>query len=188
MKLGKHACLFLVASAAFAQAPQASGVKSEWDVRKLLDSLTQQTEHLKPLIDQVRPENWLEKGAPQAYVAQWNTAQTELKYLLQSSENLAKQPDRLTLALDTFFRMQSLEATFGSLVEGIRRYQNPALADLVHAFVAENNTNRDNLRDYIQELAAQKEQEFKVADREAQRCRDALVRQSDVKTRKSQNK
>jgi len=177
--------LLFVSAAAFAQT--TGGVSSEWDVRKLLEDLDRGTQQLKPVIEQVQPQAWVAKGAPEAYVQQWRTAQDELKYLLSSSENLAKQPDRLPLALYTYFRMQAMESTFGSVIEGIRKYQNPALADLVHAFVAENGTNRDRLRQYIQDLATQKEQEFKVADREAQRCRGALVQQ-DSKERKPAHK
>src|SRR5579864_3495507 len=177
MKSGLLMCLVFLAAVTSAQSPSARGVASEWDVRKLLDSLDLQAQHVKPIIDQVKPEAWIAKGAPKAYVAQWNTAQAELKYLLSSSEALSKQPERLTLALDTYFRMQALESTLGSVTEGIRKYQNPALADLMQSVVAENSSNADKLRLYVQDLASQKEQEFQIADREAQRCRETLVKQ-----------
>lgn len=177
MKSGAWMCLVLACSFASAQSPQAGGVASEWDVRKLLDSLDQQAQHVKPIIEQVKPETWVAKGAPKAYIQQWTTAQAELRYLLSSSEALAKQPERLTLALDTYFRMQALESTLGSVTEGIRKYQNPALADLMQSVVSENSSNADKLRQYVQDLATQKEQEFQIADREAQRCRDTLLKQ-----------
>jgi hypothetical protein len=176
MKLGLWMCLVLVSVVASAQSPP-NGVASEWDVRKLLESLDLQAQHVKPIIEQVKPQTWVAKGAPQAYVTQWTTAQAELNYLLSSSEALSKQPERLTLALETYFRMQALESTLGSVAGGIRKYQNPALADLMQSVVSENNSNADKLRQYIQDLAAQKEQEFQIADREAQRCRESLVKQ-----------
>jgi hypothetical protein len=187
MKFGLLTCLVFLSSAASAQSPPANGVgaagvatggvASEWDVRKLLDSLDLQAQHVKPIIDQVKPETWVAKGAPKAYVTQWTAAQAELKYLLGSSEALSKQPERLTLALETYFRMQALESTLSSVTEGIRKYQNPALADLMQSVVTENSSNADKLRQYVQDLAAQKEQEFQIADREAQRCRETLVKQ-----------
>jgi hypothetical protein len=177
MKSGLVMCLVLASGLAHAQAPPAGGVASEWDVRKLLDSLELQAQHVKPIIDQVRPESWVAKGAPRAYVTQWTTAQAELKYLLSSSEALSKQPERLTFALDTYFRMQALESTLSSVTEGIRKYQNPALADLMQSVVAENSSNADKLRQYVQDLATQKEEEFQIADREAQRCRETLLKQ-----------
>jgi hypothetical protein len=177
MKSALLSCVLLTACIAFGQTAQPSGVSSEWDIRKLLDSLDQEAQHLKPIIDQVKPEAWASKGASATYVAQWKAAQAELRYLLSSSDALSRQPDKLTSALDTYFRMQAMESTVSSVVEGVRKYQNPALANLMQSVLGENNANQDRLRQYVQDLAAQKEQELQVADREAQRCRDTLVRQ-----------
>jgi hypothetical protein len=180
------ACLSM-AAAALGQAPPAAqdqGVASEWDARKLIDALTTQAQHLKPIIDQVQPTGWLSKGAPDAYVAQWNTAQEQLKYLISSSDAFSRQPERLPLGLEIYFRMQAVDSTLGSLTEGVRKYQNPALASIMQSVIAENSTNRDRLRQYLQDLATQKEEEFKVADREAQRCRAALLQQPAPKTKK----
>lgn len=177
MKFALIPFLVLTASVAFGQTAQPSGVSSEWDIRKMLESLDLEAQHLKPVIDQVKPESWVAKGASGTYIAQWKNAQTEVRYLLSSSEALSRQPERLTLVLDTYFRMQAMESTVGSVVEGVRKYQNPALANLMQGVLGENNANRDRMRQYVQDLAAQKEQELQVANREAQRCRDTLVRQ-----------
>ena len=157
---------------------QSGGVATEWDTRKMLEALTLQMQHLKSVFERVKPDGWVANGSPQTYVAQWKTSQTELNYLLSSIGALTKQPDRLPLALDAYFRMQAMEATFGSVVEGIRKYQNPAIADLLLGVLNENSTNRDKLRQFLQELAVQKEQEFQVADQEAQRCRSVMMKQS----------
>lgn len=185
-------CVFLVScalalgqtsdSSAFhpaAAPPPATdqGVASEWDARKLIDALSAQAQHLKPIIDQVHPADWQSKGASETYVAQWNSAQAQLKYLISSSEAFSRQPERLPLGLEIYFRMQSVESTLGSLTEGVRKYQNPALASIMQSVIAENSTNRDRLRQYLQDLATQKEEEFRVADREAQRCRAAMLQQ-----------
>jgi hypothetical protein len=193
MKFAIISCLSL-ASAALAlgqtsdpttPAPASpSGVTSEWDIRKILDALSQQASHLKPIIDQVQPAGWESKGASETYVAQWSTAQAQLKYLLASTDAFARQPERLAIGLDAYFRMQAMESALGSLVEGVRKYQNPALASIMQSVIAENSTNRDRLRQYLQDLANQKEQEFEVADREAQRCRAALLQQPAAKAKK----
>ena len=174
--LRSYRLLFLVA-AALPAAAQSTGVSTEWDVRKLLVNLAQQTQHLQSVLDQIKPDTWVANGAPQTYVTQWNTAHAELKYLLGSTDALAKQPEKLTAALDAYFRMQAMGTTLGSVIEGIRKYQNPAVADLLQAVVNENSANRDRLRQYVQDLATQKEQEFQVADREAQRCRAMLLKE-----------
>ncbi len=65
----------------------------------------------------------------------------------------------------------TLEVVLTSLVDGARKYQNPALADLLRSLMNENSASRQQLRQYIVDLAAAKEQELKVMDGEAQRCR-----------------
>ena len=170
--------LSIAVSAALCQSASPAGVASEWDVRQLLDRLDVQAQHLQPVIDQVKPETWVSKGAPDTYQVQWRAAKAELTYFLSSDQALARQPDRLTLALDTYFRMQAVESTLVSLTEGVRKYQSPELAEQMQTIVSENGTNRDQLRQYMQDLATQKEQEFRIADKEAQRCRGMLVQPS----------
>ncbi|MGD1090486.1 MAG: hypothetical protein ABSB35_00685 [Bryobacteraceae bacterium] len=156
------------------QAPPA--VSAEWDIAQTLDSLSAQANRLKPILDQLTPQAWVAKGAPQAYVTQWQGAQNELGYLTSSVKALQKQPDRLTLALDAYFRLQSVEGRLNSLVDGVRNYQNPAVGDLLMGVLGENASNRDKLRQYITDLAADKEQEFQIVDKEAQRCRGQVNR------------
>lgn len=154
----------------------AQGISPEWDMRSVLDSIQKETQRLKPVFDQVHPENWGAKGAPAAYVAQWNAAQDQSRYLVSAAEALSQQPERMTIALEIYFRMETLQTTLSSLVEGIRKYQDPGLAGDVQKLLNVNHDNRAKLRQYVTDLAAQKEQEFQIADREAQRCRGTLTR------------
>jgi hypothetical protein len=159
---------------------QAS-VSAPWDIKETIVSLSAQSSRLKPVLNQLTPEEWVKKGAPEAYVAQWRSAQRELGEVENASAALEKQPEKLTVALGVYFRLQSLEARLTSLVDGVRNYQNPAVGDLIVGIVAENSGNQDKLRQYISDLADQKEQEFAVADKEAQRCRTQLNRQAAPK-------
>lgn len=188
----KHFIFVLYAGMALAQSSTApkpqtgqQGVPEEWDVRTMLQNLKSRAQRLKPILDQIQPETWVPRGAPGEYVTQWKTAETELGYLLQLTDALSKQPDRLPLTLDTYFRIESMDLMLGSLIEGIRKYQNPAVAELVQGIMYENSTDRDRLRDYVRELATEKEQEFQIADREAQRCRGTLMRESPTGTRRN---
>jgi hypothetical protein len=172
MKLLFSAVFF--ALLAHGQAPQT--VSAEWDISQTLDGLSTQAKRLKPILDQLTPPQWVAKGAPETYLSQWRGAQDELGYLVNAVKALEKQPDRLTVALDTYFRVQSLEARLNSLVDGVRKYQNPAVGDLLVGVLGENAANRDKLRQYLTDLAANKEQEFQVVDKEAQRCRGVVNR------------
>jgi len=161
----------------FENTTAAQGVTAPWDIAQVAGSLATQAERLKPILGQLTPEQWQAKGAPAAYVSQLRSVQDEVGYLTSAAAALGKQPERLPLALETYFRMQAVETQIGSLVEGVRRYQNPAVGDLLVGVLAANSENRDQLRQYISDLAQAKEQEYKVADQEAQRCRGNLMRQ-----------
>jgi hypothetical protein len=107
--------LLLFAAFALAQNPvprdsAQAGVVADWDVTPTVDALSAQAKRLKPILDQLTPQEWVSKGAPQTYVTQWKGAEDELGYLVDSANALKKQPERLTLALDTYFRLQGLTA------------------------------------------------------------------------------
>ena len=158
------------------QAP-APGLPPEWETRKQLAALVANANRLDPVLGQLNPEAWKENGAPEAYVRQWQNTRKALSYLQISAERLAKEPNRVTFAMDTYFRLQSMEQMLGSLAAGVRRYQNPAIADLLMGIANENAANRDFLEQYMKDLAATHESELQVMDTEAQRCRSILSKQ-----------
>ena len=167
--------LLLLAGAALPCAAQQKGIASEWDIKTTLQGLSAQTGRLLPVLEQVRPKEW--QGASETYVQQVESTRTQAAGLQTLLGTLAREPEKLSAALDTFFRLQNLESLLGSLSEGVRRYQNPALADLLTGLVAESSGSRQQLRQYVMDLVSLKEQEYHVMDREAQRCRAFLSRQ-----------
>jgi len=168
--------LFSIASA-MAIPMQAQGVSAPWDISKTVTALSEQAGRLMPVLEQLTPEQWEAKGAPATYTAQWRDVRNEVGYLMNVAKSLRNQPEKLTLALETYFRMQAVETQINSLVEGVRKYQNPAVGDLLVSVMSANSGNRDQLRQYITDLAGTREQEFRVIDQEAQRCRGSLLRQ-----------
>jgi exonuclease VII large subunit len=170
----KSLLLFLPVVSISLWGQAAPSVAAPWDVTKSVSELAAQVAQLKPLLAQLTPQAWVEQGAPAAYVSQWQSAQKELDYLDQTARTLEKQPERLTAALDVYFRLQGVEWRLQSLSDGARKYQDPADGDRLAQAVGADATKRDQLRQYITDLARQNEQEFAVVNREAQRCRDQL--------------
>jgi len=78
---------------------------------------------------------------------------------------------------DMLAGLTAQEAMAESMVDAVRRYQNPAVADLIQDLINENAKYTQQLRDYLVELVAAKEAECKIANQEAQRCRSELIRQ-----------
>jgi hypothetical protein len=170
------ACLLAVVfSAAFcarAQSPQ------QIEMKQILEDLSAQSKRLIPILEQIDPNVWVTaKGAPDTYIRQWHSSQDQLKALLVDTANLSKDPERLPAALQTFFRVQALQVMLQSLVDGIRRYQNPALADLLAGVAAEGSGDREKFQQYIMLLATERDQMFGIMDHEAQRCRSILSNQ-----------
>lgn len=167
---------------------QSKGLPPQWDLKQTLTSLTQRTNRLLPILAQVKPGEWIAKGAPKAYGEQLTELRNQIGYLARSANELIKQPERVSKALETFLRLQSVEAMMNSMIEGIRRYQNPAVADLLQGIMNENGDLGQRLQDYLVDLVATKETEYKIVDEEAQRCRSELIRQPAPRTKSSRRK
>lgn len=159
----------LIFAAMAADAQQ--GLAPEWEVRKMLDEVTSQTKRLTPMVTQLEPAAWVTAGAPEAYVAQRQSLLDEIGYLERSTRALAARYDKMSLALECHTRLSTIESRMMSLTSAVRRYQNPALADLLEALLVETAGSREKFRQYAWDLVAAREQEFEVLEQEAQRCR-----------------
>ena len=179
MKVVSKAILLLLLSvvSSLSLAAQTADLPPDWELRKTIESWAAQVRRYEGVLDQLQPKAWVENGAPEAYIAQWKSSRDELTYFLQTSEKLARDPERLTLAIEAYFRLDSLTDRLLSLTEGVRRYQNPAIGDLLQSLVNENTAVRDQVQQYMTTLASAREKEFEIIDREAQRCRASLISQ-----------
>jgi hypothetical protein len=155
---------------------QSGGVAPEWEIKARIEKLTAAVQRLKPALDQVDPGRWDDKEAATAYNPHWKASRDGLDAVQASAQKLAAQPDKLSVAIDLLFRVESLTSETGLLGQGVRRYQNAAAADLLDAMLRETGDGRDYLRQHVLDLAALREKELEVADREAQRCRAQLAR------------
>jgi hypothetical protein len=130
---------------------------------------------LLPALNQIDARSWVDQGASETYAEQLQSAKDQTQSLADGAKALAKNPERLSMALELYFRMQGIDSMLASVEEGMRKYQNPASAQALASLQAEAGANRDRLQRYIVNLAAQREQELHVMDQEAQRCRGTLT-------------
>jgi hypothetical protein len=166
-------------------APQSTGLESPWDVRTILAKINADTGELKPLLDSLKPQQWYEqKGAPSTYILQWQTAERQLNDVSEASKLLGQKTESLSLALDDYFRLEALDVTAHSLEDGVRKYGDRSTADRFSQLLARNFNNRERLRNYIRDLAVSTEQNFKIADEEAQRCRGMISREPASSSKK----
>lgn len=167
----------LIASAQQQPAPAVTGtVLSEWDARAEIKALVDGVRRLKPLLDKIKPEEWLKEGAPQAWVQQLRSAKSSVDYLAGSAEQLAQKPDSIPAAIETYFRLEATETIVNSVREGLRKYQSPDLAKMIGDVMVDNSNNREKFKTYLLDLANMRAQEFEIMNQEAQRCRDTVAR------------
>ena len=169
--------LLLAVASSLCICAQDKGIEPDWDIRPVLKEIAAHAERLGPVLDQIDAKVMAKNGAPDTYITQLNESKVQAKALATEASALANSPEKLSADLSTFFRMLSLEKTVLSIEEGIRKYWNPAVADLLNSQMAGNGANRERFQRYIQDLAVTHEQECAVMDHEAQRCRGMLARQ-----------
>lgn len=182
MKAALSSILLLCAQVSWAQqtvpAIPATGLETPWSVQKIVADLQRNTSQLQPLLQQISPQRWSDqKGAPTTYIVQWQSAQQQLNDVLTMAKLFAQKTESLSTALDVYFRLEALEMTERALAEGVQKYDTRAVSDQLNALIARNFDNRQRLRDYLRDLSATTEQNFKVADSEAQRCRGMISRE-----------
>ena len=75
---------------------------------------------------------------------------------------LVARPDRLSLAAETLVRLESLIEHALSLSQAVRRYQNPAIAEVLESEISAAGASREWLRRHVMELASIREQELVI--------------------------
>jgi hypothetical protein len=168
----------ILSCAGFSQQQSvATSNPSDQPIVDTFNEISQRAARLSPMLEQLHPNDWVGKGAPDTYIAQWNSTLEQFRAIQSDMSALAQHPDRLTEGMKALFRVRTAHRMLGSLMGGTRKYQNPALADLIESVAAEANANIDSFERYLLEIADEKEQQYTVVDREAQRCRATLSRQ-----------
>jgi len=167
------------------QTEAAGGVAAPWDAQKLLSELNARNQELTPLLNELHPQTWVDqKGAPSTYLSQWYTAKQKLQESAASVQRLSTQTENIYLCLDAYFRMEAIETVERSLEEGARAFGTREEADKLQQLIARNYNAREQFRQYLLELTANREQMFQIADREAQRCRGMISREASPGSQK----
>jgi hypothetical protein len=155
---------------------QSPGVSPEWDTRAQAQRLAQEILPLKTMLAQLDPDRWLAAGAPASLEQRRKRALAEVDALQQSAQDLSSEPLRLGLAVDTLDRLDTVLLESHWLAHAVRKYQNPAMADVMEAALEPFERTRNGLRQHVIELAVTREKELEVAERELQSCREKLLR------------
>jgi len=156
-------------------AQQAGGMLNPWEIAPVLEEISGYGGRLADALGHVNVRPWIDRGASETYLQQWQSATEQAKALATTAGALSHNPEKLSAGLEVLFRIQALETMLGSLEQAMRKYEAPADANALAALVAQNGASRSRLERYLVNLAAEQEQELRVMDSEAQRCRGQLV-------------
>lgn len=172
--------LLLAGALAMCASAQEKGVEPDWDIRPVLKEIAARAQRLVPVLEKIDTKGMVQNGAPDTYAAQIEASKAQAKALSAEALALANSPEKFSADLEAFFRMQSLERNMQSIEVGLRKYWNPALADMLDKEMAGNGASRERFQRYIVDLAAEREQEYTIMDHEAQRCRGILAKHPDL--------
>lgn len=162
----------LIAAAVFASAQQPSQ-----QAVGIFNSISNHATRLAPMLEQVRAKDWIAKGAPDTYDSQLASARRHIQTIQAQMADMVKQPEEIQKGMLALFEVQAFHRVLDSLMGGLRRYQNPALADLIQAVSAEDQADLERLQQHLVNLVGEKEEQYRVIDHEAQRCRAILSAQ-----------
>lgn len=152
----------------------------DWELKPRVAKLTEGLERVRPLLERLQPERWTAAGAPKQYEQQQRDCLETLNHAANAAARLAGRPNGLAVAVETLVRLETFVDLAKSLSEAVRRYQNPAVADLLESELAAAG-DREWLRRHVLELSAVREREWESAEQEAQRCRERTLKQAPRK-------
>ncbi len=155
--------------------PQPAGFETAWEIAPVFTEISAHAGRLAAALEKIDGQAWVKKGASDTYVSQLDSSRQQARALGTEAKALAANPDKLSAALVVLFRIQGLDAMLTSIEEAMGRYQGPAAAQALAGLAAENGANRDRVQNYVVNLASEREQDLKVMDEEAQRCRSAVT-------------
>lgn len=144
----------------------------------MLRLLVVQTERYQKAVAEADTAAWTAKSGSgsDAYAPHKEALLKQIGYLTQMTNQLYAHPEKLPLALDVLFRLQSLENATLALAEGAQKYDAVKVFDELHRLMEQNIDLRTQLRDYVMDLSVTKETEYTIAEQEAHRCQAVLNR------------
>lgn len=152
----------------------AQGVPTEWEARKKVDALSTSVTEVESALGRLDAERWQKAMAPEAYLEQLQGAKRQLASSKQALVELRENPEKLSTAFEIFLRLEALDFMLQSVREAARKYEEAAVADEFEAKIGGSVGARDQFRTYLLDLAKERDAQFAVLLKEAQRCRGEL--------------
>lgn len=169
------ALALLVVWSGWVFAAEEQGVAAPWEAKKVFEEIAAESGRVRADLEPLLKEGW--SGAGEVYANQIGDVIEQLRYLERAAREAGDAPESLSKGFAVYFRAESVELLLNSVVEGVRRYRNPALAELLEGRQRDLERRRQDVRRYLAELVEVMERECRVAREEAYRCRVELIQE-----------
>ena len=171
----------LASAFVFEAFAQPEGMIPRWQIEELTQDIVGNVETATKVVVELKPREWVRKGAPEAYAQQHRTLLEEMELVKLAALALGREPERPTYAVDAFLWLDRVDGLLSSISAGVRRYGNGAVADLLDSARNRNEDSIATMKVYMRQAAEHLEEAMEVAHREAQRCRQDLATQPKPK-------
>src|SRR5262245_27644400 len=85
------------------------GIEPSWDIAVVLEEIGNNASRLLPALNKLDTNGWIAKGASDTYSVQLQSSRDQARALADGAKALARYPERLSSALELFFRIEGLE-------------------------------------------------------------------------------
>jgi hypothetical protein len=171
----KKAFVLILLGGAFCVFGQ-EGTVPRWGIVELAEDLHRNAGVVDKILKQVQPSDWIPRGAPDVYVSQYETLQSDIDNLALSAQEMIRDPEKLSASISTFLWLERVSSMVDSIAAGVRRYQSAVLANLLENAGAKVLSDQNLLKQYMRQRAVDQENELAIADDEAQRCRSEMLK------------
>ena len=94
----------------------AQDLLPRWEVTALAEGLVEHSKQMEDLLLRVRPKEWIQDGAPQAFVSQHEELIQDIANLSLSAQNVHRNPEKLSAVVDTYLWLDRLDSMIGAQV------------------------------------------------------------------------
>jgi hypothetical protein len=155
----------------FAFLGAAQQTPTEWEARRRITELRKSLQEIEGSLAKATLDRWRNDGAPEAYLTQFAETKAQLSATDRALADLHGNPEKLSLAFEVTLRFEAMDHLLNSMREATRKFDDVAVADELAAKIGASLSPRDSFRIYLVELARDRDTQFAILLKEAQRCR-----------------
>jgi len=162
--------LLLLASGALARSTsvQQDGVLPPWESKTVLTNAQKQIHDVSDSLGALNTDRWKGDYGPLLV-----STRQRVDAVADAVKRMADKPESLSLGLEAFLSMQSVEDNINSLAKGAERFQPSAVAGLENASGSFQQV-KEQFQTYLLELSRYLEKNLAVSTKDLEICRDQV--------------